>query len=193
MRARRLLVAHCVVLCSAAVPAGAAEIAGVNIDDKARVGGSELVLNGVGLRTRAFFKVYAAGLYLSEKKTSAAEAIAAPGPKRVSMTLLREITAQQLSDALEEGMRDNTPAAELEKLKPRIAKLTEIMTSIGAAKTGMTVALDFLPGSGTRVLVNGAPRGDSIEGEDFYRALLRIWLGESPADRSLKNGLLGQK
>ena len=173
--------------------AHAVDVGGVNIEDTARGGGSELVLNGAGIRTRAIFKVYAAGLYLTEKRATASEAIQQAGPKRVSMTLMREITAQQLTDALEEGVRDNHTVAELERLKPRMAKLVEIMAGIGAAKTGMVVALDYLPEGGTRVLVNGTARGESIAGEDFYRALLRIWLGESPVDKSLKSGLLGVK
>ena len=171
----------------------AVEVGGVKLDEKARVGTTELVLNGAGLRTRAFFKVYAAGLYLTERRATTEEVLALPGAKRVALTMLREVTAQQLADALDEGIRDNHPAAEAERLKPRVAKLLAIMTTIGTAKPGMVIALDYAPGAGTRVSVDGTARGEPIEGDDFYRALLRIWLGESPVDRTLKGGLLGQK
>lgn len=172
----------------------AAEVAGVKLEDRLRLapGGPELVLNGAGIRTRVFFKVYVAGLYLAEKRAAPGEVLALPGQKRVAMTMLRDLGAQQLSDALVEGIRNNSSAAEQEALKGRIDELVAIMNAIGEAKTGDRIQLDFLPDSGTRVVVNGEPRGKPIAGEDFYRALLRIWLGDKPVDGDLKQGLLGR-
>ena len=174
-----------------AVPALAAEVAGVQVEDRIKLEASELVLNGAGLRTRAFFKVYVAGLYLAEKRTTADAVLALPGAKRVSMRLLRGLSAKQLTEALDEGFRDNTPATEQEPLKERLAELTAIMNALQSAKEGDVIALDWLPGSGTRVVLNGEPRGRAIAGEDFYRALLRIWLGDNPVSGSLKKALLG--
>lgn len=172
----------------------AAEVGGVKLEDKLRLSpnGPELVLNGAGIRTRVFFKVYVGGLYLTEKKGAAGDVLALAGPKRVSMTMLRDLTAQQLSEALAEGIRNNASAAEQDALKARINELLGIMNALGEAKTGDTILLDFLPESGTRVVVNGQPRGKPIAGEDFYRALLKIWLGEKPVDEDLKKGMLGQ-
>jgi len=168
-----------------------ADVAGVRLDDGARIGSQSLVLNGAGLRVKVFFKVYAAGLYLSEKAGSTAAVLALAGPKRVSMTMMRDLTAQDLIDALGEGLRNNNPAAEFEKLKSRVERLNAIMSAIGAAKSGNVITLDYLPESGTQVSLNGEPKGEAIAGDDFYRALLRIWLGENPVDSSLKKALLG--
>jgi hypothetical protein len=175
-----------------AAPALAAEVAGVRVEDRIKLESGELVLNGAGLRTKAFFKVYVAGLYLAEKRTSADGVLALPGAKRVSMRLMRDLSAKQLADALDEGFRDNTPAAEQEPLKGRLAELTAIMNALQSAREGDLIALDWIPGTGTRVMLNGEPRGKAISGEDFYRALLRIWLGNSPVSGSLKKALLGQ-
>ncbi len=185
MRAAPLLVALL------AAPALAAEVAGVSVEDRITVGSSELALNGAGLRTKFFVNVYVAGLYLAQKKASTSEVLALPGPKRVSMRLMRDLSAKQLVDALEEGIRDNTPAAERESLKDRVADLSALMSSLQSAKAGDVIALDWLPGTGTRVVLNGAARGKPIPGEDFYRALLRIWLGEDPVSKDLKKALLG--
>lgn len=189
---RRMVVA--MSLAVAALGVQAAEVGGVKLEDKLRLSpnGPELVLNGAGIRTRVFFKVYVGGLYLTEKKGAAGDVLALAGPKRVSMTMLRDLTAQQLSEALAEGIRNNASAAEQDALKARINELLGIMNALGEAKTGDTVLLDFLPDSGTRVVVNGQPRGKPIAGEDFYRALLKIWLGEKPVDEDLKKGMLGQ-
>jgi len=172
--------------------AAAAEVAGVNVDDNTSLGGKELVLNGAGLRTRAIFKVYVAGLYLVEKKANAADVIAAPGPKRVSMTMLRDLKSEDLVKALTEGMEKNNAPAEMAKLKPQVGELTQVMTSLGEAKKGDVIALDLLPDAGTRVSVNGEAKGKPIAGADFYRALLRVWLGDNPAEDSLKKAMLGQ-
>lgn len=182
-------------LAVAAGSAAGAEVAGVKLEDKAalQAGGQELVLNGAGLRTRFLLKVYVAGLYLPEKKAAAADAIAAPGPKRVTMTMLRELKAEQLVNALNEGMEKNNPPAELAKLKPQVDELTRIMSGLGEAKKGDVIALDFLPESGTRVSVNGEAKGKPIAGGDFYQALLRVWLGENPVEESLKKAMLGQQ
>ncbi|MGH8695195.1 MAG: chalcone isomerase family protein [Burkholderiales bacterium] len=174
--------------------AAAVEVAGVKLDDRVRVAPNapELVLNGAGLRTRFFLKVYVAGLYVTEKKTATADVLALGGPKRVAMSMLRDLTAQQLSDALNDGFRANNPPSDQERYKAQLAELTAIMSSLGAARTGDTVALDYLPEVGTRVLLNGEAKGKPIPDEGFYRGLLRVWLGENPVDADLKKGLLGQ-
>jgi hypothetical protein len=170
----------------------AAEVAGVKVDERAKLGSSELQLNGAGVRTRLFFKVYVGALYLPERKSSATEVLALRGAKRVSMALLRDLTARQLTDALEEGIRANSSAAELAALKERIDALVATMNEIGSAKEKTVITLDFLPESGTRVTVDGEARGKPIPGEDFFVALLRIWLGEKPVDADLKKAMLGE-
>ena len=172
----------------------AAEVGGVKLDDRAKIdaGGPELVLNGAGIRTRFVVKVYVAGLYLTEKKAAPADAIALGGPKRVSITMLRDVGAQQFNEALVDGFRANNSAADVERLKGPLDELSAIMSSLGEAKKGRVIALDFLPGTGTRVLVDGAAKGKPIAGDEFYKGLLRIWLGDKPVDGDLKKALLGQ-
>ncbi len=191
MLARKLIVAAC--LACAACAAFAVEVEGVKLDDRIELGagGPQLVLNGAGLRTRFFFDVYVAGLYLAEKKSTAAEAIALPGAKRVALRLLRKVSAKQLLDALNEGMQANNSPAELEALKGRLGELAALMSAIGEAKKGDAVALDFDPAGGTRVTLNGRELGKPIAGDDFFRALLRVWLGDQPVQNDLKRALLG--
>jgi len=172
----------------------AAEIGGVKLDDKVQIAPNtpELVLNGAGIRTRFLVKVYVGALYLSEKKTTAADVLALGGAKRMSLSMLRDLTAQQLTDALNEGFAANNSPADQERYKGQLAELLAVMTALGQAKNGDVVALEFVPGSGTRVLVNGAAKGKPIPDEGFYRAILKIWLGDKPVDADLKRGLLGQ-
>ena len=181
------------ILLSIAFPAFAAEVAGVKLDDKVRIANSELALNGAGLRKRAFFQVYAIGLYLPEKKTVAADAVAVTGPKRVAIYMLRDVDAGQFTDALTDGMKDNHSETDMKALDPRIKQLAAIMSEMKEAKKGMRITLDWVPAAGTQVTVDGKATGLPIAGEDFYRALLKIWLGENPVQDDLKKALLGEQ
>ena len=172
--------------------AHAAEVSGVKVADTARIGaGPDLVLNGAGVRSRMMFDVYAAGLYLTEKKSTAADVLALGGPKRVSMTMMRDVGADQLAESLIEGIKLNSSPAELEKMKGQLDELMATMKAVGQAKKGDLITLDFMPDVGTRVGVNGKEVGKPIAGADFYRALLKIWLGDKPVQDNLKKALLG--
>jgi Chalcone isomerase-like len=169
----------------------AAEVAGVKIDDKARVGSADLVLNGAGLRKRVFFQVYAIGLYLPQKSASPAAVLGQQGAKRVAIHMLRDVGADTFTEALVDGIRANHSEAEAKALEPRVKELAAVIAEIKEAKKGMAIALDWQPPAGTVMLVDGAARGKPIAGEDFYRALLRIWIGDKPVQDDLKKALLG--
>lgn len=180
-----------------AVPvAGAAEVEGIKLDDRIYLtqGSPELVLNGAGVRRKFLLaKVYVTALYLTQKKTSSDAVLSDPGPKRVAMHILQdEITAEQFVAALHDGLATNNQPPELAPLERRIRELAVMMQQIGKINQGGTVLLDYLPGIGTRITVNGVTRL-TIPGEDFNRALLRIWLGDRPVDGRLKQTLLGGK
>ena len=170
--------------------ASAAEVEGVKIEDKTRVGSSDLVLNGAGLRKRLFFQVYVIGLYVPQKSSNAGAILEQPGTKRVAIHMLRDVGADAFTEALADGIRANHSEAEAKALEPRVQQLGAIMAQIGEAKKGMAIALDW-DGKGTQLLVAGKPAGQPIPGEDFYRALLRIWIGDKPVQDDLKRKPLG--
>ena len=173
-----------------AISAIGAEVAGVKIEDKTRLGNIELQLNGAGLRKRAFFQVYVLALYLAERKADAASVIQLGGPKRVAITMLRDVGAETFTDALAEGIRANHSETEAAALEPRVKELAAMIAAIGEAKKGMAIVLDWT-GAATQLVIDGKPAGRPIPGEDFYRALLRVWLGDKPVQDDLKKALLG--
>jgi len=175
-----------------AAPALAAEVEGVKLADKVWLAeaGPELVLNGAGVRTRVFFKVYVGALYLQKKATGTEMVLADTGAKRVAMHMLRDLAADQLFSALNDGLKNNHTPEQLARFEPQVKQLEGIFSAVKAAKTGDVILLDYLPGAGTRVTVDGDNKG-VIAGEEFNRALLRIWLGEQPADSALKKAMLG--
>lgn len=185
MRIRWTLLA---IAWAAACAAHAAEIAGVKLEDHATLGGQPLVLNGAGLRTRAVFKVYVGSLYLPEKATTP-QSVLAKGPRRIQLNLLRNLSADQLVDALIDGLKDNNAPADLEAVKAQTDELVRIMKSFGDVKEGSVVTLDFVEGA-THIALDGTAKG-SIPGEAFNRALTRIWLGDRPVQADLKKAMLG--
>ena len=168
-----------------------AEIEGVKLEPSAQVAGAALQLNGAGLRTRAFFKVYVVALYVPKKSTDAQALLSQKGPRRVVITMLRNVDAETFVGALNDGLRDNHTEAQLAAIKPQVDALNATFKSIGEAKKGDVIHFEFSPDTGTRISVNGQAKGSNMAGEEFFTAVLRVWLGDKPSDGGLKKGLLG--
>jgi len=172
-------------------PVLGAELEGIKLDDKIAAGKQELQLNGLALRTRFFFKVYVAGLYLPQKTQDAQAALSMPGQKRMTLVMLRDVDADSFSKSLRAALHDSNSPAELERLKPQIDALFAAIERIGEAKKGATIVLDFVPTAGTSLTVNGTVEMKPVAGDDFFAALLRIWLGQGPVAEQMKKALLG--
>jgi hypothetical protein len=170
--------------------ASALEIEGVRLDDKAQLGEVSLQLNGAGLRTRLFLNIYVGALYLPQKQTSADAIITDEHERRVALHMLRGVGSNRLFSAFDAAIKKNHTPAELGALDPQLQQMEQIFAAIADVKQGDVILLDYLPGSGTRITVNGTARG-TIAGAAFYRALLRIWLGSEPVQEDMKKGMLG--
>lgn len=178
---------------SLATQVGAAEVGGVKLDDTARVANQELKLNGAGIRYKAIFKVYVAGLYLAEKKSTVQDVLAAPGARRVTIVMLRDVSNEELGRGFMSGIQQNSDRAEKAKLIMQLQKFGEVFASIPELKKGDVLTTDWIPGSGTVVHVNGKKVSDVLPDVAFYNALLKIWLGDKPVDAQLKPLMLGEK
>jgi hypothetical protein len=196
-------IAAAVVALIAAAPAGAqtsaatsttpagTELAGVRYPGTVRIGNQTLRLNGAGIRYRFVVKVYTAGLYLTTTAATPEAVLAAPGPKRLHVVMLRDIDANELGRLFTRGMQDNSPREEFSKSIPGTLRMAEIFSAKKRLREGENFSVDWIPGEGTQVLVNGRPQGEPIKEPEFFQALMRIWLGQNPADGSLKDALLG--
>ena len=176
--------------CSAV--AATIDVGGAKIEDVVDLQGSKLQLNGAGVRYRAVFKVYAAGLYVGKKVSTPEEVFAAPGPKRMAITLLRDIDSNELGKAFTKGFEDNSPKSETSKLIPGLTKMGQIFADQKKMMTGENFTIDWIPGTGTVISVRGVQQGEPFKEPEFYAALMRIWLGPNPADSKLKDALLGK-
>lgn len=192
LRIKRLLALSCLFIgfCQSA---SAIDIAGMKVDEIARVANKELKLNGAGIRVKAIFKVYVAALYLSEKKTTVPEVLDIAGPRRLTLIMLREISSEDFGQSFMTGLNANSDKAEKSKIINQMVKMGEIFASIPSLKKGDTITTDWIPGSGMVIQVNGKAVGEILPDINFFNAYLKIWLGDKPADSSLKLSMLGGK
>ena len=183
-----------IVFCSLLVAgsAAAATVGGYPFDDSIRMQGRELRLNGAGVRYKVIFSVYSAGLYLGEKHRQPADIYAVPGPKRMRLVMLRGVNADEFGQAFLAGIEQNVDRTERARLAEPLARFGQLFSVIPELKKGDALTIDFLQGQGTVVTLNGRQVGEVIAEPAFYTALLKIWLGERPADSKLKNALLGE-
>jgi hypothetical protein len=168
-------------------------VAGVKLEDSLDLQGQKLQLNGAGVRYKFVVKVYAAGLYLTKHAATPAEVLAAPGPKRMTITMLRDIDANELGKLFTRGVEDNTPKSSLSRLIPGLLHMGQIFSDHKKLMTGDTFQVDWIPGTGTVITVKGKVQGEPFKEPEFFAALMSIWLGNSPADWNLKEALLGKQ
>ncbi len=187
------LLAACALALLSQAGIAATEVAGIKLDDTATVANQRLVLNGAGIRYKAIFKVYVAALYLPQKKDTLKDIISLPGAKRVAVVMLREVSSEDLGEAMITGIRKNSTPEETRRFELPLVKMGDIFSKIPKLKKGESFSVDWVPGSGTVVIVDGKSVAEPIPDEAFYNAILKIWLGDDPADANLKPAMLGTK
>ncbi len=170
----------------------ALEVEGVKLEHKIQLDAHQITLNGAGLRTKFFIKVYVAGLYLGERMHTSAAIFANAGAKRMSFHMLREVSGKTMLEAINEVIPANHTAEEMKALESRMAEFSKMFATVSVVKKGDVITFDYLPGVGTRITIAGVDKG-RIEGEDFNRALLKVWIGEKPAQTDMKQSLLGKE
>ena len=180
------------VLISFNASAATVDVAGIKLEDSLTLQGTNLSLNGSGVRYKAIFKVYAAGLYVGKKVATPEEFFAAPGPKRMSITMLREVDSNELGKSFTKGFEDNSSKSEMSKLIPGLIKMGQIFSDQKKMVPGENFTIDWIPGTGTVISVKGKAQGEPFKEVEFYNALMRIWLGSVPADYKLKDALLSK-
>ena len=166
----------------------AASLADVTMEDKITVNGQTLVLNGLGLRKKLFFKIYVGGLYLQAKMSNPASILASDTARRMTMHFVYSVSKDQMCDAWEEGLEANVPNASAE-VKTAFKTLCSWMEPI---PKGNRLVLTYVPGTGTTVEVNGKNKG-TLPGKATADAIVSTWIGPKPAmGDDFKNAVLGK-
>jgi hypothetical protein len=184
--------AFCICIAGAAT-AAPLEIAGVAVEPTVTVAGVPLRLNGAGVRYKTFAKVNVTEMHAVRNFGSLDEFVALPGPKRVTLTMLREVPSDLMGKSLVRGIEDNYPKAEMSRLVPSLIRISEVFNANKALASGDRVLIEWIPGTGTVITVKGKVQGEPFKEPEFFRAMVSIWLGPIPVDFKLKDALLGVK
>jgi hypothetical protein len=153
---------------------------------EAMVDGQALPLRGVGrLVWMRMVTVYDAALYLPAEVpgTDALKAI----PKRLELRYHISIKGGKFGESAEPFLEKNVPKEVLGRLMPRIEQLNRLYRDVNE---GDRYALDYTPGKGTTLSLNGSPLG-VVEGADFAAAYFAIWLGAKPISDTMRDELMG--
>lgn len=182
---------------ASSLPAQAVRYEGQDFPDTLQLGGATLQLNGAGKRQVAIYPLYLAALYLPQKATSPEAIYAETGPKRLEMRivipLIKDVSTQEFVKAIDKGVNRNCTEAEKAAVADRVRQFNAAVTEVGRVKKGDLLRIDYLPDQGGTILtVNGKVWGRPVEGQDFYTAFLKVFIGEKVSDNRLRSGLLGQ-
>lgn len=182
------------VLLAVAFKADSRELAGVKLDEVVTlsIGGTQLKLKGSAVRMRAQHAIYVGGLYVDDNQLDVSSSDAlfdGEGAKRFVINCrTKHISAEKMVEAIEQGVAINHSQQDMQLLKPELEKFKRIWR-IGI-KEGDEVWFDYVPNRGTIISINGEQQAE-IAGEQFYAALLKIWLGDHPVNSRMKQALLG--
>ncbi|RYF43402.1 MAG: hypothetical protein EOO27_44340 [Comamonadaceae bacterium] len=161
-------------------------------DATAKVESTPLMLNGAGTRYKTVFRVYDMALYTQRKVTTPQELLALPGPKRLDVTALRDLSSTEIGLAFVQGMRANATKEQTTRHLASMSRLIEIFSSRSKLLAGEYIGMQYTPGKGTTFLIMGEPQGAPVGDAEFFNMVLNIWVGPSPAEPLLKDALLGQ-
>nr|WP_315486772.1 chalcone isomerase family protein [uncultured Undibacterium sp.] len=183
----------CAAFLSAPALADTVTVSGVKLEDTAQVSTQTLKLNGAGVRYKVFFKVYVAALYLPEQKSTTPEVLALPGAKRVTLVMLRDLSNDDLGQRFMDGLRNNLDITERSKFIKHMITFGQMFSLVPVLKKGDILTFDWIPGTGIVCQFNGQKVGETINDALFYNAVLKIWIGNVPADEALKQKMLNVK
>ena len=189
---KRWALGVCAFILAGSAWSQAVTVADVKYEPTQTLGDSTVQLNGAGVRYKAVFKVYTAGLYLEKKASTPQEVASQRGPKRLSITMLREIDSTELGKLFSRGMEDNMDRAAFSRIVPGVLRMSQIFSDHKKLQAGDQFMIDWIPSTGTVITVKGKVQGEPFKEPEFFNALLGIWLGNLPADFKLKDALLGK-
>lgn len=169
----------------------ALDIHGVNFPDQVQLENSGLVLNGTATRTVWGLKVYVVGLFLSDRCHNCETIMSEHTlPKRVLISMLRKVSVDKFGSTIQENIDNNFSEAEKVKYRKELEAFLACFGNGTDLDSGSAVTIDFIPSKGMVVGVNDH-QFEPIQGDEFYHAMLRLWIGE-PLQKSIKEGLLGK-
>ncbi|MCD6543969.1 MAG: chalcone isomerase family protein [Flavobacteriaceae bacterium] len=167
---------------------GDLEIGGITMPDTMKAGNTDLTLNGAGIRTKFFLKLYVGGLYLQNKTTDESKVLSEDKPMAIRLHIISSmITSEKMEDATREGFKKSL-GSKKSSMSSEIDAFIDVFKE--EIKDGDIFDMVYIPGTGVEISKN-EKHSKTIKGLAFKNALFGIWIGKKPAQDSLKEGMLG--
>lgn len=184
---KRILIMIC-VLFSVQLTMAQVEVEGVVVPEKVTMEGQDMVLNGVGVRSKYFMDLYVGSLFVHSKESNAQRIIDANKGMLIQLDIISGlITSEKMTDAINEGFENSLKPIK-EDVSSEVAAFKSVFKE--EIEKGDNFQFLYLPEKGVHVYKNKSLL-KVIEGLAFKRALFGIWLGEEPADKKLKKKMIG--
>jgi len=186
----------CIAICImvAGMLSAAAKDAPVNqFEEATQVEGQNLVLNGMGNYSINRVKMYTVGFYVPSRKTSAQDILALPGMMRVKLVMLKTVESETMSRRFIADIHANTSKDDRLKIANQILTMGMAFGTVGDWNVGDVMTIDWLPGRGTVMRLNGKQVMDAFKEQLVMQSILKIWIGENVYDTKLKKLLVGDK
>ena len=148
----------------------------------------ELKLIGAGTRVKWFFDVYVMAAYAENKSCSEKQLISTDMDKYISITMLRDVSAEKMGSALEDTLGENLDKNSSEKLKSQVKTLRSFFTS--DLKRRQVIEFNYIKGKGTKTFVNGEQVGTTLEGLEFNQLLWKSYFGKKACCKTLKKEVM---
>jgi hypothetical protein len=165
----------------------AAQIDGIQFDERKTVQGQEMVLNGVGLRRATALKVkgYAGALYVPQPTHSGEQVLDAQTPKQFVAVFRREVSRERAVNTYRESI-SKSAGADISKISDELEAFQRWLPEFAR---GDHLTATYLPGKGVTVTTSGKKEAFHASA-DFGTALFGTWVGDHAADSGLRAGLL---
>lgn len=187
-----LLLGAAVALITGTSFATTLDVGGVKIEDSITIYNNTLLLNGAGIMPGGKTPLYAAHIYAKAKFTTLDALVTASGPKRLTLTAIREVDTGPILKMLSRSVEATAAKGDMAKLIPGMVNIGNVFKANRVLKPGEVMSLDWIPITGLVIYIGGKLQGDPMREPELFRAAMGVWMGAAPADAKLKDALLGQ-
>lgn len=158
--------------------------------EQVNVQGSNLQLNGLAVHSELRQEWFLNALYLSNKSDDPAEILNSPMIKRMQIKVLADdLPGRRLKRFWIERIKNNNEASVVLENARGVRELADSLGQDLAA--GDTINIDYVPGQGTVIQINGATV-NTVD-ETIFSLMLNTWVGERPPSSEFKDAILGNQ
>ncbi len=167
----------------------AIDVDGVNVKDSITIDSKQLQLNGYGIRHYSFLgiKIYVGALYTQTKVNTTQQLLSSKQNKAIAMYFLYpNVSKDKIIGAFKDGFKDNYPSIlNTNEEKRFLSFFTH------GVKKGDSIKLVLLENGLTQIYENDSLIGQ-IESPELQKAIIMVYFGPNPPDKSMKEGMLGK-